>query len=501
MLVRQFVGTHSQGDKKMIFKRVLLVHPPSNAEWRAIVPHTGQAYIAETLFQEGIEYDVIDMNLGYNMADLLKRIRDFRPDLVGMSLLSMEYRKFYQMLSEIKNQYPDVKLVVGGAHVTILKDQVLQDCPAIDYAVVHEGERTLVELCRGLPHEEIKGLVFRSNGDTIYTGDRPWVKDLDDIPWPRYHKFELDRYINTMTIYTSRGCPHLCIFCPNRIISPVFRVRSSQNVVDEIEHWYARGKRQFNFDDDNFNMIRGRVFEICDEIERRGMKDLFIHCSNGIRADRVDREMLTRMWEVGFRSIAFGVDAGNNKMLQIVKKGETMEEIESAIKTACDLGYDVKLLFVIGTPYETWDDVEDKVRLTLKYPVHDVHFYNTIPYPGTELYEWVEANNAFIKKPEEYLNDVSCLVNEPVFETPELPAAKRRELHRYLSSINKQVHREAMRRKIGGPRVMQILARYVLSDWLIEKLFHQSIFFHNIIDRFRYRLAARKRVKEAARQD
>jgi radical SAM superfamily enzyme YgiQ (UPF0313 family) len=484
----------------MAFKRVLLVHPPSNAEWRAVVPHTGQAYIAETLFQEGIEYDVLDMNLGYKTSDLLKRIRDFRPDLVGMSLLSMEYRKFYQMLAEIKNQYPDVKLVVGGAHVTILKDQVLQDCPAVDYGVVHEGERTLVELCRGLAHEEIKGLIFRSHGDIIYTGDRPWMKNLDELPWPRYHKFEIDRYIDTMTIYTSRGCPHLCIFCPNRIISPVFRVRSAKNVVDEIEYWYARGKRQFNFDDDNFNMIRDRVFAICDEIERRGLKDLFIHCSNGIRADRVDRELLTRMWDVGFRSIAFGVDAGNDKMLKIVKKGETLAEIESAIKTACELGYDIKLLFVIGTPYETWEDVEDKVRLTLKYPVHDVHFYNTIPYPGTELYDWVEEHHAFLKKPEEYLNDVSCLVNEPVFETPELPAAKRRELHRYLAGINKKVHREDIRRKIGGPRVVQFLAKHLLNDWLIEKLFHQSIFFHKMIDKFRYRLALRKRAKDAARQ-
>ena len=98
----------------MTFQKVLLVHPPSNAEWRAVVPHTGQAYIAETLFQEGIAYDVLDMNLGYNTADLLKRIRDFRPDLVGMSLLSMEYRKFYQILTDIKNQYSDLRLVVSA---------------------------------------------------------------------------------------------------------------------------------------------------------------------------------------------------------------------------------------------------------------------------------------------------------------------------------------------------------------------------------------------------
>ncbi len=484
----------------MAFHRVLLVHPPTNAEWRAVVPHTGQAYIAETLYQEGIEYEILDMNLGYKMSDLMKRIREFRPDLVGMSLLSQEYRKFYQMLTDVKTQFPEVQLVVGGAHVTILKDQVLRDCPAVDYGVVHEGERALVELCRGQAPWDIKGLLFRRDGQIVYAGDRPWMKNLDELPWPRLHKFEVDRYIDTMTIYTSRGCPHLCVFCPNRIISPVFRVRSAKNVVDEIEYWYAKGRRQFNFDDDNFNMIRERVFAICDEIERRGMKDLFIHCSNGIRADRVDREMLERMWAVGFRSIAFGVDAGNDKMLKLVKKGETMADIESAVETACELGYDIKLLFVIGTPHETWDDVMDKVKLTLKYPVHDVHFYNTIPYPGTELFDWVQEHNAFLKKPEEYLNDMSCLVNEPVFETPELPADKRRELHKYLSKINKKVHRENICRKIGGPRFIQFLAKHLLNDWLIEKLFHQSVFFHKMIDRYRYRLAVKRRAKEEARQ-
>jgi hypothetical protein len=160
--------------------------------------------------------------------------------------------------------------------------------------------------------------------------------------------------------------------------------------------------------------------------------------------------MLTRIWEVGFKSIAFGVDGGNNRVPKLVKKG---------VKTDCGLGYDIKLLFVIGTLYETWDDVGDKVRLTRKYPVHDVHFYNMIPYPGTELCDWVMENNHFLKKPEEYLNDVSCLVNKPIFETPELPEAKRRKLHRCLAGVNKQVHRDAMRGKIKGPRIVQLMAR------------------------------------------
>jgi radical SAM superfamily enzyme YgiQ (UPF0313 family) len=478
---------------RMRFERVLLVTPPSHGEWRAITPHIGQAYLAQTLLESGIEYDVLDMNLGYGLKDLQQKIKDFRPDLIGMSLISLEYRKFYDLLSSVKQANGTAKVVVGGPHVTIMRERVLKDCPAIDYGVVFEGEGTLRELCQGkLPENEIKGLMFRHGDDIIYNGDREFELNLDNIPWPRYEKFELDKYIGEMTIYSSRGCPQQCTFCPNRIISPQFRPRSPGHVVDELEYWYSRGCRQFNFDDDNFNHIRKRVFETCDEIERRGLKQLFLRCSNGIRADRVDREMLTRMHEVGFSYLAFGVDGGNNKILGIVKKGETIETIEQAIKIACDLGYDVKLLFVVGTPYETREDVEDKVILSKKYPIQEVHFYNTIPYPGTELYDWVAENDYFLKQPEEYLNDVSCLTNVPVFETPELPRKERIELLNYLGKVRQQVHRDAIRRVFRKHKAVGTLASYTLANSFLEKLFYQSTFFRKIIEGFRYKLAFKK---------
>jgi radical SAM superfamily enzyme YgiQ (UPF0313 family) len=357
----------------MRFERVLLVNPSHHAEWRGVTPHIGQAYLAQTLLENGIEYDILDMNLGYGLKHLRQKIQDFQPDLVGISLISLEYKRLYNLVTQIKGFDEKIKTIVGGPHVTILKERVLQECPAVDYGVVFEGEGTLVDLCQGrLEESEIKGLISRDDGRIRYAGDREWVTDLDQIPWPRYEKFELKKYVKEVTIYSSRGCPYSCIFCPNRIISPHFRPRSPSHVVDEIEYWFNRGYRQFNFDDDNFNQRRDRVLEICDEIERRRLDGLFLRCSNGIRADRVDREMLVRMRQVGFRYIAFGVDAGNDKILEIVKKGETMEAIETAVRHACELGYNVKLLFVVGTPYETREDVEDKVRLTRKYPVQEV---------------------------------------------------------------------------------------------------------------------------------
>ncbi|MCL5291400.1 MAG: B12-binding domain-containing radical SAM protein [Actinobacteria bacterium] len=471
----------------MSFERVLFVNPRSHGEWRGIRPHIGLGYLSQAIADNGVAYDVIDMNLGYGFADLRRRIDEFKPDLIGLSLLSLEYRKFYALIAEIKKGYDGVKVVVGGPHVTILKDKVLYDCPEIDFGIVYEGEETLVELCRGdKALHEIEGLMFKDGSRVVVNEQRPFLMDLDKLSFPRYEKFELSRYIREAEIYSSRGCPHQCIFCPNRLISPVFRARSPKHVVDEMEHWYGLGYRQFNFDDDNFNHVRPRVYEICDEIERRGLKGLFLRCSNGIRADRVDRDMLARMREVGFHYIAFGADAGNNRMLEIVKKGETIEQIEAAVRSACELGYDVKLLFVVGTPHETRTDVEDKVRLSLRYPIADVHFYNIIPYPGSELYDWIKENGLFLREPEEYLNDVTCIENTPVFETPELRARERVKLFKYLKGVQKLVHRNAITSLLDRLGPLSPTASYFLANSVVEKLFYQSFAVRKLAEKLRY---------------
>ena len=476
----------------MRYERVLLVNPPSSGEWKGFRPHIGLGYIAQTLAENGFEHDVLDMNLGYKFKHLQRKIDTFTPDLVGMSLLTLEYKRFYELLSMLKTRNPRIKTVVGGPHVTIFKEQVLKDCGAIDYGVVYEGEETLVELCKGEQSEdEIKGLMSRKNGYISYPGKRELIVDLDRLPFPRYEKFELKRYIPEVEIYSSRGCPHKCIFCPNRLLSPIFRVRSPIHVVDEIEYWYKKGFRQFNFDDDNFNRDMNRVYEICDEIERRGLTKLFLRCSNGIRADRVDRPLLSRMKEVGFHYIAFGADAGNNKMLELVKKGETIEDIDQALKNACELGYDMKLLFVVGTPGETREDVEDKVRLTMRYPLNDVHFYNIIPYPGTELYEWIEKNNRFLRKPEDYLNDVTFNQNNPVFDTPELPVEDRIPLFEYLEGVRKQVHKNVARRALNNIPLIGYFAEHIIASDLFLKFFFKSFRLRAFVDGIRYKMAVR----------
>lgn len=157
-------------------------------------------------------------------------------------------------------------------------------------------------------------------------------------------------------ILSSRGCPFSCIFCPVSLaIGKRLRVRSAGNVVDEVDYWFKikKGYRRFSILDDNFTFYKERTIAICDEIKKRGLKNIILRCGNGIRADKVDREVLEKMKEAGFTYVSYGVESGSERVLKILKKGETIEQIENAIKTSTELGFDVTLFFVIGAPYET----------------------------------------------------------------------------------------------------------------------------------------------------
>ena len=473
----------------MKYSRVLLVNPSQDVEWPGLTPPLGLGYLAQSLQEHGIEYDIFDMNLGYTWKHLKQKIDAFRPELLGMSMITRNYRGFYSLLKKVKDYAPSISIVAGGAHVTIFKEKVLQECESIDYGITREGEIALVELCRkNIPVEQVQGLLYRDNGDIKYVGDRPFFKDLDSVSWPRYEKFELNKYFREISVHTSRGCPHRCIFCARHVLSPQYTARNADKVGEELEYWYNRGYREFNVEDDNFNLNKERVYAICDEIERRHLDGVVLRCSNGLRADRVDRDVLQRMYDVGFRYLAFGVDAGNDRMLEVVKKGETMADIESAIENASEIGYSIKLFFVIGNPTEKTEDVEDMARLCRKYLIQEVHFNNVVPYPGTELYKWVEENGYFLRSPDEFLNNASFWEKMPIFETPELPAAERMRLTGYLQGVRDEVHRKAISHMFGKHRLIGRLASFMVANGFLERFYYRSKFWRRIVEFFRYNL-------------
>lgn len=463
----------------MRYKRVLLIIPcyPSGQNVLPLEPYIGIGYIAESLQREGIDCEFVDMRFNYSGQRLKNKLNVFQPDLVGLSMMTFLHRKTYDLIRMIKKVMPEVDVVVGGPHVSTLREAVLDDLEAIRYGIVLEGEEAIVELCRGEELSTIQGLIYRNNGQVIYTGDRECLADLDEIPFPQYGKFELDNYlIKSMPIITSRGCPFECIYCPVKAaIGGKFRARSAPNVLEEISYWYERGYRNFNIMDDNFTLLPERTMEICDLIQARHFNDVSFNCPNGIRADKADRKVLTRLKEAGFQHIAFGVEAGNDRILKNLNKGEKIEEIERAIGVSSDLDFQVSLFFLIGSPGETWQDIEDSIRLALKYPVAEARFYNLIPFPKTKLFDWVRNNGYFVRPPEEYLNDANHFVNDPCFATPQLSLEERRRAFVYANRISRKIRRRAYARRLRrfGPLGRPIAFFYTLGP--LQKIHSRSI--------------------------
>jgi radical SAM superfamily enzyme YgiQ (UPF0313 family) len=361
--------------------------------------------------------------------------------------------------------------------------QILEEYNQVDFAFMGEAEYSLISFFNGEGHGSIPGLIYRNESEVL--SPVPFIRSdiLDEISWPRYEKFELKKYANEMGIISSRGCPYSCVFCSVGLtLGKKVRVRSVENIGDEMQYWYEKGKRLFNFLDDNFTFYKERVFSICDEIEKRNLKGLILRASNGLRADRLDREMLSRMKQVGFKSFGIGVEAGNNNILKILRKDETIEQIENTIKLCCDMGFEISLFFVYGTPGETVEDIEDSIMIAKRYPVFKSDFYNLIPFPGTKLWEWVEKNKAWTDDPMDLLNSMdknlrfSKKAGKPFFTTKELSADDRSKLAVKLRKVTLDVQRKGIERLFSKFRLLKYPIAYFVSTMFFQRLFSIIIF-------------------------
>lgn len=481
----------------MRYERVLLIFPAFKSAAGSAWPSPSIGYLAQALEDRNICYDILDMKLGYSFQDLVDKVDSFCPDLVGFTIFTLHHKAVYDIITRLKVLKPNIHVLVGGAHIRTVKEDALRICNAIDFACCGEGEELIVELCRGQELSSIKGLAYRERGEIFLTGLRPYESNLDRFNFPRFKKFELGKYTDEILMLSSRGCPYSCIYCSVNLFSgKKVRVRSVNSITDEIDYWHRRGKRILNFADDNFTFYADRVYQFCDELEKRGLNGLTLRCS-GVRADRLDRKLLQRMREVGFKGIGMGVEAGNNKVLKLIKKGETVEEIEETIKNACDLGYEVILYFMFGTPGETEEDIEDSIKLALKYPVFKVEFYNPVPFPGTELYDWVNKNNAWTGDPITLLDDADKIArfgSSPFFITKELPLEKRLALGRKLEKVMQQVTINSIQRlfePLMGRLLSFLLARILFSTSILQ-LYYSNNFFRKLADNLRYKLLPAK---------
>lgn len=411
----------------MRYKKLLLVITKL-CKRPLITPCVSMGYLAAMLEQEGIEYNVVDMNLGYDKEELLTYVKAYKPDLVAFNIhIVSGYPSAYDLVDSVTAM--GYHTIMGGVLVFTFRSKALQDSRAT-YAMKGEGEYSLLDLCRGADLRNIPGLIFRE-GNTIVEHDKaPYVEDLNSIPFPTYKNFELAKYPRKgITIMSSRGCAYNCKFCQVSLMSNnMFRARSAGSIFKEIEYWYKKGYRNFDFGDDNLLFQKERICKLCDLIEENKLTGMNFR-TIGIRADLVEKDIVSRLNDVGFSYYEIGVESGSERVLKSMNKAETVKQMKSAIKILTDTRAKVFLGITVGYPGETVFDVLCTLCLALSYPVAFIIVRHLIPIPGTELYKWVEKKGYTRKSFEDCMKLEFDVAQElPVFETPELSLRKRRIL-------------------------------------------------------------------------
>lgn len=388
------------------------------------LPPLSLAYLAGALERDGFEVQILDFLVArYRPEKVRERLADYRPQLVGVTCVTMNYPLATEMLRVCKAADPALMTVIGGPHVSFALEDTLLKSPWIDVVAIGEGDETVVELARavagGTGIAGVPGIAFADGGEVVRTGPRPLIGDIDRLAMPARHLIPLARYhaLGTpCTVITSRGCPYGCLFCSaSRMFGRRVRFREPGLVVDEIEGMRRDfGFREINIVDDTFTVNHAHVRETCEEILRRGLD---ITWSAYARADNMTEELVALMRRAGCQMVLFGMESADEGILKTIRKGITPDDMRRGVKIATEAGLGVYTSFIIGLPGESLETIRRSMAFATEinsaYGV-EYGYHMLSPLPGTDLYE----------KPADYglriLTDnwAEFDANRPIVETP-----------------------------------------------------------------------------------
>lgn len=437
--------------------RIALVSPPYTAEALVgetssmklvlnIVPPLGLAYVAAVLEENGYDVRIFDCSVGLSLNRLMEYLIEYRPHVVGITSTTPAFPDARKTAESVRRALPGATIVLGGAHVSALPAALSYDC--FDVGVIAEGELTMLEVVRSIEEDGlsdmsgIAGLAFRRDGEVVLTEPREYVADLDTIPLPARHLLPpLSAYSPTPASYrklplavlmTSRGCPYKCTFCDRKVFGNLTRGHSPDRVVAEVEEALGRyGAREIRFFDDTFTFDKDRVIEICEQFLR---KDLRFSWTCLTRVGAVTKELLKTMKEAGCWQVLYGLESGDQRMLNALKKGHTVEQNEQAVRWAQEVGLGVRGDFIVGTPGETLESLERTLQFAKRLKLDYAHFNKFIPFAGTELYEELTEQGY-----EFDVSDLPTILDHQA--TPYVPPSMTAdEFHEFLDRANREFY-------------------------------------------------------------
>lgn len=408
--------------------KVLLINPPYfNSKYKFIglvAPPLGIAYMAAVLEENNIDVEIIDAAaLEMSWETLEAEIKRRSPGLVAVTALTPTIDKALETAELAKKICPQATVVMGGYHPTFNYHEMLAK-DYVDIVVMGEGEHTMLELVETLDEggdlKNVKGIAYEGG----VTPPRPLINDLDELPFPARHLLPMDHYkilnmkLHTATMISGRGCPMQCSFCASAALhGNRLRMRSPENVVDEMEHLINdHNSGMIAFMDDTFTLKPSRVEEICDEIKRRNM-DVYWGCT--ARADTLSEKLLRKLSDSGCITMFLGVESADQQQLDRVNKQMTIEKIRQAFKLSRENDIRTIASVVLGMPGDTKESIGRTIKFVRELNPSYALFSLATPYPGTRFYqEAVQDNLLKVKDWSKYtllspvLETVDCSLDE-----------------------------------------------------------------------------------------
>lgn len=413
---------------------ILLIYPPYS--WPGTSPPLGLAYIASVLRNSGYTVNILDMNPAHTSLEQLENeLRLLKPKIAGISCMTNQANETVRIAEVIKTVDSSVKVAVGGPHPTALPDEMLQNSAA-DFVCLGEGEITITELVEALfigekDFDSILGLAYKDgDGRVVKTSPRPFISDLDSIPFPAWDLLPVDKYNvigpglqkdkPVFALLSSRGCPYRCIFCSSFMtMGRRFRMRSAENIFAEIEMLYHKfGMRQFDFVDDTITVDKQRVERLCNLIIESKM-DIAWGCNSTVRLR--DPTILHKMREANCVRINFGVESGDPEVLKTIKKGITVHQVIEAHRYAKEAGLKTTSFFMSGLPGQDIKSVKKSLSLIEQIETDFLGGSVATPYPGTELYELAQKKGWL--RTSDWSQYLTCAISndyKPVMRTDEM---------------------------------------------------------------------------------
>ena len=396
--------------------KVTFINPPqTNSKYKfigVVAPPLGMAYMAAVLEKNGIDVDMLDSSaLNMNYDEIAEDIKKRNPDIVAISALTPTIGIALETAEVVKDTLPDTIVVLGGYHPTFNYKETLED-ENVDIVIRGEGEYILLDLVQTLEEggnlNNVKGIVFEQENDhgdniLVVTPDKEPIMDLDELPFPALHLLPMENYkllnitTNMATMITTRGCPMQCSFCSSAAMhGNKIRKRSIKNIVDEMEYLVNEcGINTIGFMDDTFTIIKSRVIELCDEIQRRNL-EVWWGCTS--RVDKIDDDLLQKMKDSGCITIFMGVESSDQTQLDLIGKDTTVDRIQEAFEASRKKGIRTIASVVLGMPGDTKANMKRTIKFVHRLKPNYVIYSLATPYPGTRFYkEAFEKNLIKIK--------------------------------------------------------------------------------------------------------